>query len=150
MRLMSQYGMGHAALQRNKKRVETDSTFVGRSAFSTDSFDIHFKHSAFSIRTCPTWGDQHMDGTRNLMVARGEKSVWDKPTLAASLSNYDRERWLMAAWGSGLAMIGARRGGFTGGLTAMLGATLAVRAAMGRHDPCGVRLVDRTAERGWL
>jgi uncharacterized membrane protein len=92
-----------------------------------------------------------MDGSRNLMVSRGEKSVWDKPSLSASLSTYDRERWLMAAWGSGLVMIGARRGGFAGGLTAMLGATLAVRAAMGRHDLHVARgWVDRSlAERGW-
>ena len=92
-----------------------------------------------------------MDGTRNLLVSRGEKSVWDKPTLTASLSAYDRERWLMAAWGSGLAMVGARRGGFAGGLAAMLGATLAVRAAMGRHDFRVARgWVDRTlADFGW-
>jgi hypothetical protein len=92
-----------------------------------------------------------MDGTRNLLVSRGEKSVWDKPTLATSLSAYDRERWLMAAWGSGLAMIGARRGGFTGGLTAIAGATLAVRAAMGRHDLHVARgWVDRTlTDFGW-
>ena len=31
-------------------------------------------------------------------------------------------------------MVGARRGGFAGGLLATLGAVLAVRAAMGRHD----------------
>jgi hypothetical protein len=40
-----------------------------------------------------------MDGTRNLMVARSDKSVWDKPTLASAISNCDQERWLMAAWG---------------------------------------------------
>ena len=61
-----------------------------------------------------------MDGTKNLMVSRGEKSVWDKPTLAASLSAYDQERWLMATWGSALVMIGARRGGFAGGMAAIL------------------------------
>ena len=31
-------------------------------------------------------------------------------------------------------MVGARRGGFGGGLLATLGAVVAVRAAMGRHD----------------
>ena len=41
---------------------------------------------------------------------------------------------MTAAWGSALTMIGARRGGFGGGLLATLGAALAVRAAMGRHD----------------
>ena len=92
-----------------------------------------------------------MDGSRNLMVSRGEKNVWDKPSLSASLSNYDRERWLVAAWGSGLVMIGARRGGFAGGLTAMLGATLAVRAAMGRHDArvAGDMLDRAMRTRGW-
>jgi uncharacterized membrane protein len=92
-----------------------------------------------------------MDGTRNLMVSRGENSVWDKPTLASSLASCDRERWLMAAWGSGLVMIGARRGGFAGGLTAMLGAALTVRAAMGRHDIHVARgWIDRAlSDRGW-
>jgi len=74
------------------------------------------------------------DGTRNLMVERSEKSVWDKPGLGATLAGYDRERWFAAAWGSGLAMVGARRGGFGGGLMATLGTVLTVRAAMGRHD----------------
>jgi len=56
------------------------------------------------------------------------------PSLSSSLSNYDQERWLMAAFGSALVMGGARRGGFGGGIVAMLGSVLAVRAAMGRHD----------------
>ena len=92
-----------------------------------------------------------MDGTRNLMVARSDKSVWDKPTLASSLYNCDQERWLMAACGSALAMVGARRGGLAGGLTAALGTALAVRAAMGRHDlHVARRLVDRAlSDRGW-
>jgi uncharacterized membrane protein len=93
-----------------------------------------------------------MDGTQNLMVSRSEKSVWDKPSLSTSLSAYDQERWLMATWGSALAMMGVRRGGFAGGLTALLGGTLAVRAAMGRHDlHVARRWVDRTlTERGWF
>ena len=61
-----------------------------------------------------------MDGTQNLMVSRSDKSVWDKPSLSTSLSAYDQERWLMAAWGSALAMMGVRRGGLPGGLTALL------------------------------
>ena len=91
------------------------------------------------------------DGTKNLMVARSDKSVWDKPRLSATLSTYDQERWIAAAWGSALAMVGARRGGFGGGLVAMLGATLAVRAALGRHDLRVARTwLDRTMhERGW-
>ena len=75
-----------------------------------------------------------MDGTRNLMVARGEKSVWDKPSFASQLSTYDQERWIAAGLGSAMAMLGARRGNFIGGLVATLGAVLAVRAAMGRRD----------------
>jgi len=49
-------------------------------------------------------------------------------------------------------MMGVRRGGFAGGLTALLGGTLAVRAAMGRHDlHVARRWVDRTlTERGWF
>lgn len=91
------------------------------------------------------------DGTRNLMVARGEKSVWDKPSFASMLSSYDQERWFAAALGSGLAMIGARRGSFGGGLVATLGALLAVRAAMGRRDMGVARdWIDRALkERGY-
>ena len=74
------------------------------------------------------------DGTRNLTLDRSEKSVWDKPGFGATLSTYDQERWFAAAWGSALAMIGARRGGFGGGLIATLGTVLTVRAAMGKHD----------------
>ena len=57
----------------------------------------------------------------------------------------------MAAWGSGLAMIGARRGGFSGVLVAMLGSILAIRAAMGRHDLHVARrwLESTLTDRGW-
>ena len=68
--------------------------------------------------------------SKNLIVARGPVSVWDRQAATP----YDQERWMTAAVGGALAMIGARRGGFGGGLLATLGATLAVRAAMGRHD----------------
>jgi uncharacterized membrane protein len=93
-----------------------------------------------------------MDATKNLTVARGDKSVWDRPSLSSSLSDYDQERWLMAAWGTTMAMAGARRGGFGGGLAAMLGSVLAVRAAMGRHDlHVARRWVERTLnDRGWF
>jgi hypothetical protein len=66
----------------------------------------------------------------NLMLSRGPENVWDRPTVVP----YDRERWIAAAGGGALTMIGARRGGFGGGLLASLGATIAIRAAMGRHD----------------
>lgn len=75
----------------------------------------------------------------NLTLPRGDKSVWDKPGFAASLADYDRERWFAAGWGSVLTMFGARRGGFAGGLLALAGTTLAVRAAMGHHDFRGAR-----------
>jgi uncharacterized membrane protein len=78
----------------------------------------------------------------NLNLPRSDKSVWDKPGLSASLSAYDQERWLAAGSGSLLTILGARRGGLGGGLLALLGTTLAVRAAMGRHDL-------RTAQ-GWV
>jgi len=85
----------------------------------------------------------------NLTDARSLPSVWDRPT--STLQSYDRERWMTAAWGSALTMIGARRGGFGGGLLATLGAVVAVRAAMGHQD---VRIarhwVDSTiTNRGW-
>ena len=91
------------------------------------------------------------DGAKNLMVARGEKSVWDKPGFGASLSTYDQERWITAGWASVLAMIGARRGGFTGGLLAMAGLVLTVRAAMGRRDFAAARgCIERSLQdRGW-
>jgi hypothetical protein len=92
-----------------------------------------------------------MDATKNLTAPRGEKSVWDKPGFSSSLSTYDQERWLMAAVGSTLAMTGGRRGGLGGGLVAITGAILAVRAAMGRHDlHVARRWVERTLlDRGW-
>ena len=85
------------------------------------------------------------------MLARGDKSVWDKPRLSATLSALDHDRWLAAAVGSALAMLGARRRGFAGGLVATLGASLAVRAAMGRRDlACARDWIDRTlVDRGY-
>lgn len=95
-------------------------------------------------------GDMN-DGSKNLMIARSEKSVWDKPGLSAALSTCDQDRWIAAASGSALAMLGARRGGFTGGLVAMLGTSLAIRAAMGRRDLSVARgwLDRRLHARGW-
>ena len=48
-------------------------------------------------------------------------------------------------------MVGARRGGFLGGLLATLGAAVAVRAAMGRHDLAMARhwTSDTLRSRGW-
>ena len=91
------------------------------------------------------------DGSMNLTVQRGDKSVWDAPGLAGKLSNYDQERWVTAAWGSALAVIGARRGGFTGGLLATFGSAIAIRAAMGRRDMHVARrwLDGSLRERGW-
>jgi uncharacterized membrane protein len=72
------------------------------------------------------------EGTMNLSAPRGERNVWhERPSWVAGC---DSERWLTAAIGSGMTILGARRRGFTGGMIAMLGCTLAVRAAMGRHD----------------
>lgn len=92
------------------------------------------------------------DGTMNLTVARSDKSVWDKPTLSATLSTYDQERWMAAALGSVMTIAGARRGGFRGGLLAMLGATLTMRAALGRRDLRVARewLARLRQDRGWL
>src|SRR4051812_18317827 len=86
--------------------------------------------------------------SRNLMVARGPDNVWDRQTQS---SPYDQERWIAAAWGSALTMIGARRGGFGGGLLATLRAAIAGRAAMGRHDFAMARHWTNTTlrTRGW-
>jgi hypothetical protein len=91
------------------------------------------------------------DGSKNLMLSRADRSVWDKPGLSATLATYDRERWVTAAWGSLLTVVGARRGGFIGGLLAMAGMAVTVRAAMGRRDLAMARdCVDRTLHaRGW-
>lgn len=91
------------------------------------------------------------DVAKNLMVARGDRSVWDKPSWRATLDTFDQERWIMAAWGSGLTMIGARRGGFLGGLLAMGGIVMTVRAAMGHRDASMLLdCVDRSLQaRGW-
>ena len=91
------------------------------------------------------------DGTKNLIVARGERSVWDSPGFAASLSSYDQERWMTAGCGAVLAAIGLRSGGFLGGLLAMSGLVLTARAAMGHHDMAMARdWIDRgLVDRGW-
>ena len=91
------------------------------------------------------------DGIKNLMVARGENSVWDKPSLGATLATYDQERWMMAGWGSLMTLAGARRGGFLGGLLSMAGMAVTVRAVMGRRDLTMARdCLDRTMQaRGW-
>ncbi len=91
------------------------------------------------------------DGTLNLTVPRGEKSVWDKPSFSSTLSTYDQERWMAAACGTALAMLGSRRGGFGGGLVATAGALLTLRAAMGRRDFGVARdFIDRQLkESGW-
>ncbi len=90
--------------------------------------------------------------SKNLMSERSQPSVWDRQdsTLSA-LQMYDRERWMTAAWASALTMVGARRGGFSGGLLATLGAVVAVRAAMGRHDVRVARHWVNTAitKQGW-
>jgi hypothetical protein len=87
----------------------------------------------------------------NLTLPRSDKSVWDKPGIGATLSTYDQERWMAAGWGSALVMLGARRGGMTGGLLATAGALVAVRAALGRHDVATARRwIARTLyERGY-
>jgi uncharacterized membrane protein len=91
-----------------------------------------------------------MDGTRNLSVSRGERSVWDPPSLSSSFSTYDQERFLAGAFGSALVMAGTRKGGFVGGLVAMAGSALAIRAAMGRHDLHVARSwVERTISDRW-
>src|SRR3954468_4464227 len=89
------------------------------------------------------------EASLNLMVARGPDTGWD---LQTQTSPYDQERWFAAAWGSALTMLGARRGGFSGGLLATLGATVNVRAAMGRHDFAMARHWTNTnlRRRGWL
>jgi hypothetical protein len=51
------------------------------------------------------------------------------------------------AIGSGLAIIGARRGGVAGNLLAVVGAVLAIRAAAGRHD---VRIARNWMNRAFL
>ena len=91
------------------------------------------------------------EATMNLTVLRSEKSVWDAPKLSARISECDQDRWVMAAWGAGLAMMGMRRGGFKGGALAAAGGALAIRAAMGRRDLSVARhWVDRQLkEHGW-
>jgi uncharacterized membrane protein len=91
------------------------------------------------------------DGSRNLMLARGEKSVWDEPGFGARLREMDGERWLTALGASMVTLRGLRRGGLAGGLLACAGLVVAARAAMGRHDVRTAReAVDRLLQqRGW-
>jgi uncharacterized membrane protein len=91
------------------------------------------------------------DGTLNLTAPRGDKNVWDDPGFSSRLCEVDRERWMAAAWGSVLAILGSRRGGFGGGVLAIAGSVLAVRAAMGKHDfqVARNRIDAALKERGW-
>ena len=97
-------------------------------------------HTACSVAL--DWGIGMSNGSMNLSQPRGDKNVWEKPGFGVSLGSYDQERWIAAGSGAMMTMVGARRGGLTGGLIAAAGAMLAVRAAMGRHDV--------HAARGWL
>lgn len=87
----------------------------------------------------------------NLTMPRSKKSVWDAPKLSARISECDQDRWMMAAWAAGLAMMGIRRGGFKGGALTAAGGALAIRAAMGRRDVTMARnwIDRRLKERGW-
>lgn len=88
------------------------------------------------------------DGSRNLTVSRGERSVWETRPWA----DRDIERWITAGGGGAVALFGTRLGGPAGGVLAALGGTLAVRAAMGHHDLRVARhWLARTLERqGWI
>jgi uncharacterized membrane protein len=91
------------------------------------------------------------DRSMNLTVPRGDKSVWDTPTLKSTLATFDQERWFALGLGSAISAVGTWRGGFTGGLLTAAGAIIAIRAAMGRHDLRLMRgWIDRAlTERGW-
>jgi uncharacterized membrane protein len=91
------------------------------------------------------------DGSKNLTLPRSDKSVWDKPSLTTRLSEYDRERWMAVAFGSALAMTGAKRGGVGGAVLGALGAAVTVRAAMGFHDLSIARdwIDQRLKDTGW-
>ena len=88
-----------------------------------------------------------MDAVKNLSVARSTKSVWDEPQWR--IADYDRDRWMAGVGGSALALLGARRGGFGGGVLTLLGSVLATRAGMGYHDIAVVReRITRAMEDG--
>jgi len=89
------------------------------------------------------------DESKNLTVARGDRSVWDEPRWR--LSDRDTERWMTAGGAGALAIFGARLGGIAGGALGALGGVLAVRAAMGHHDIRVARhwLAQRLERQGW-
>jgi uncharacterized membrane protein len=92
------------------------------------------------------------EGTRNLTLARSDRSVWDAPSFMQSLAECDGDRWMAAAVGSALVALGARARGVGGGLLAAGGAALAVRAAMGHRDVATARrAIDQAMkDYGWL
>jgi uncharacterized membrane protein len=91
------------------------------------------------------------DESKNLTVARGDRSVWDPPGFGSRMAGQDRSRLMTVLWGSALFALAARRRSFAGGLIASLGGIAAVRAAMGHHDYAVARdCVDRWMKRaGW-
>ena len=92
-----------------------------------------------------------VDGSKNLTMPGSDKSVWDKPSFASTLSTYDQERWMAVLCGVALTTFGARRGGFAGGLLVTAGTALGVRAIMGRRDLHVARnwIDSRLQDSGW-
>jgi len=92
-----------------------------------------------------------VDGSKNLTMPGSDKSVWDKPSFASTLSTYDQERWMAVLCGAVLTTFGARRGGFAGGLLVTAGTAIGVRAIMGRRDLRVARnwIDRRLQDNGW-
>ena len=78
-------------------------------------------------------------------------NVWEQPGWTPETSLWDRERLLVGLAGAGLALLGARRRGWVGGLLGPAGASLVARALRGRHDVARVRgwADKRLRARGW-
>ena len=89
--------------------------------------------------------------SRNLKMRRSSVNVWEQPGWTPDSSLWDRERLAIGLCGGGLALFGFHRGGWLGTLVGLMGTSLVVRAAQGRHDLTRARAwTDRSLrDRGW-
>jgi hypothetical protein len=82
------------------------------------------------------------EASKNLTVARGERSVWDQPRFRSLADRHDGTRLMTGVWGTSLLLLAARKRTFASGLVGSLGGVVALRAALGYHD--------YAVARGWL
>jgi len=88
----------------------------------------------------------------NLQMQRSDRNVWDAPSPHWSRPMTDEpERWLIATGASLVAAYGLSRRSVGGAMLALLGGSVAYRAASGYNDALRLQCWARfqIAQRGW-